>query len=182
MNPKTPREGSKIDTVEAIKTHDLVYLLEVKLIQSDKDWFINKQMANFSIQYHDPHKKLDFANITEAIKTRIPTMSFEDLTNLKTNLATGPLGLIKEFADEKNAQFARTYQQYKGKGLSNAKIKVAKIIKLQSDIEELFALIEKKSAELSTSTKIAENTQKGAISTLEEPTPVYKNPHQLDLF
>lgn len=161
--PEEPKKPS----VEEIKTSDLVYSLEVKLIDTDKGWFMIEGAASPNMKYNDPAGGITFDAITSAVERRIPEMSAEDLENLKAHLSSGPFRIIKEFRDVKELTLAQNYQNYKPEVLKQQKEKVENIIKMEKQIEELRELIQKKLQEKRSPDEIQKSTRNSVKKTTD---------------
>ncbi len=160
MAGKAPKEGSQKLTLGGLKIEDLVYSLEVKLLKSDKNWFIADGMISPLSEYNDPAEPFDFESVVKVIKIKIQKMTEEELENLKNNFRAGPLRDMKNFRDQQELILAKNYQSYSPEKLRQMKEKVEKIIAMQKNVEEILELVERSKAAIKEQEDIRAATSK----------------------
>lgn len=159
MAAKYPSEEPKNQVVEEMKIGDLAYSLEVKLISTDRGWFMIEGAASPNMKYNDPAANSDFETVVNTIKSRIPVMSAEDLENLRTSISAGPFRLIKEFREINDKTLYENHQNYEPDVLKKEKEKLEYIMKMQEQIEQLHVEILKKLQEINNPQAIVETTK-----------------------
>ncbi len=159
MTEKKPTEQPKKFPLDEIKTDDLAYSLEVKLVESDKDWFIREQMVSPSLEQHDPVEQYELIAIIETLKKRIPAMSQIERENLRNSLSAGPFREVKKLRNEMESDLAQTYRSLEVEALKQKKEKVENIIRMQKSLEEILSLIEKKSESEKKTSEIQDETK-----------------------
>lgn len=97
------KERTKI-TVDSVPNDDLVYSLEVKLIQSEKDSFLNEGSIKAETSCNDRYPQFDSETIFEALKKRTPNMNAEDLKKLRAGLISGTFSRLAEINEKKQFQ------------------------------------------------------------------------------
>lgn len=142
MAVKSPQEGTKQIDIRNVNTDDLVYSLEVKLIQRNKEWFLMENLIPPAMEQHDPTAELDVQILVETIKARIAGMTPEELENLKNTLRSPVLKAIKDLDTDRQLDLGSTYQSLEPGALQKKKEEVEYVIRIGQGVDEILKMIE----------------------------------------
>lgn len=142
MTVKSPRETPPHRDIQDVKTDDLVYSLEVKLVLGNKNWFLTQDLARPTMEYHDPATEWDAKTIIENIKTRVPEMNSEDLKNLGMTLKSPILKAVKDLNTALQIDLGSTYQSLAPQALQKKKEEVEYVISIDRGIDEILKTID----------------------------------------